>query len=126
MEIVTNAEQLGTSQGNAQTQAKARAKAKDFKDDATIAEKWAIRPTNAPRTKEMQKEPGAKEDTREPGSKEDSKQKAKESGKLMEIKHKEPRNEANVVDQDGYPVVKRSRVLGNFTPEIFAVDKLKK
>ncbi len=39
------------------------------------------RPVTAPRTKEMQKEPGVKQDTQEPGSKEDSKEQTKESGK---------------------------------------------
>ncbi len=32
--------------------------------------------------------------------------------------------EAHVVDQEGHQVTIRSRVLGNFTPEIFAVDQL--
>jgi hypothetical protein len=31
--------------------------------------------------------------------------------------------EANVVDQDGYHVAKRSRVMGKFMPEIFAVGR---
>ncbi len=36
---------------------------------------------------------------------------------------KQPREETNVVDQDGYQIAKRSRVLGNFMPEIFYVDR---
>ena len=36
----------------------------------------------------------------------------------------QPDKEANVVDQDGYQAVKKSSVLGNLLPEIFAVDKL--
>ncbi len=31
--------------------------------------------------------------------------------------------EANVVDPDGYQVVRRNRVLGNYMPEIFAVGR---
>ncbi len=57
------------------------------KENAAIAEKRAIRPENAPRTKETQKEAGAKEDTKEPGTKEDSEENAKESGNLMKMKH---------------------------------------
>jgi hypothetical protein len=57
-----------------------RTRARDSKDSAT-AEKLDIQPASAPRTKEMQKEPGAREDTEEPGAKEDSKERAKESGK---------------------------------------------
>ena len=52
----------------------------------------------------------------------------------MEVKHRrdfgwnqqaedQSGKEANVVDQDGYQVVKRSRVLGNFVPEISVVDR---
>ncbi len=35
-----------------------------------------------------------------------------------------PGKEVSVVDQDGLQVVERSRMLVNFTPDIFAVDKL--
>ncbi len=36
------------------------------------------------------------------------------------------RKETGIVDQDGYQVVKRSRAMSNFTPEIFAVEKCDK
>ncbi len=62
---------------------KANARAK------TTAEKLKIHPANAPRAKEMRKEPGAREDARELGAKQVSTEKAKESAKLMDMKHKE-------------------------------------
>ncbi len=88
-ESVTTVEQLDTSQEYARAQGKARAKAMDFKDNATTAERWIIRLGDAPRTKEMQKGPGAREDTKEPGAKGDPKGRAKASGKMMEMKPKE-------------------------------------
>ncbi len=60
---------------------KGKGKAEDFRENATSAEKWAIRPVTAPRTNDTGKEPGAREDTVERGAKEDSKEKTKESGK---------------------------------------------
>jgi hypothetical protein len=88
-ESVTAAEQNGAFQENGQTQVKGRARAKDSKESTTSAEKRAIRPANATRTKETQRGPGTKGDTEEPGAKDDSKEKAKESAKSMEVKHKQ-------------------------------------
>ncbi len=60
---------------------KAKARARDSKDNIITSEKSDIQPANAPRTKGTQREPGAREDTNEVGAKEDSKEKAKGSGK---------------------------------------------
>ncbi len=80
-ENATTAEPPGISRESSLSSTKARARATNFKEDITIAEKLHTQPANAPRTREMQKEPGAREDTKEHGAKEDSQEKAKESGK---------------------------------------------
>ena len=71
-ENATTVEPPGISQKSAFALTKARVKAKASKQNASIAEKWAIQPASAPRTKE----PGAREDAKELGAKEDSKEKA--------------------------------------------------
>ncbi len=66
-----------------------RARAWDSKGNATIAEKLDIQSASAPRPNQMQRESGAREHIQEPGAREDSKERARESGKQMEMKHKE-------------------------------------
>ncbi len=61
----------GISRESALNHTRAKARAKDVKGNATIAEQADIQPANAPRASEMEKEPGAREDTEEPGAKED-------------------------------------------------------
>ncbi len=86
---------------------------------------------SAPRTKGMRRGLGAKEDTREHVAKEGSKERAKESGRLTGTMHKDiligtnrkkpgsigsvtKEETGNVIDQEGFDLVKRGRVLGNF------------
>ncbi len=88
-ENATSADQLGISRESALNRTGAKGKAMDSNENATTAEKLDIQPANAPRAKEMRKELGAREDTKEHGAKEDSKGKAKECGKLTEMKHME-------------------------------------
>ncbi len=85
-ESAATAEPPGISQENAHTRARANAKSKDFEENASTAEKSVIRPASAPRTKEMQKEPGARVNTKEPGARDDvdTKGKATDFGRLTE------------------------------------------
>ncbi len=75
----TIAEPPGIPPENAHTPTRAKAKAKDFNENATTAERRAIGPASTQRTKEL----GANEDTGERGAREDAKEKAKASGRLM-------------------------------------------
>ncbi len=59
-------DQPGISRESAPNRTRARARARDSKENAITTEKLDIQPANAPRTKEMQREPGAREDTKEP------------------------------------------------------------
>ncbi len=52
-ESATTAEPPGISQESAHGRSMAKAKAKDFKEKASRAERWATRPANAPITNEM-------------------------------------------------------------------------
>ncbi len=52
-ENVTIAEPPGMCQENARSRTRARAKAMVSNENASIAEKWAIQPASAPRTKEL-------------------------------------------------------------------------
>ncbi len=83
------ADQAGISRESALDHTRAKAKTKACKENATTAEKLDIEPASAPRAEEMKQEFGAQEDTKKPGTKEDSRERAKESGKLMEMKHKD-------------------------------------
>ena len=73
----TSADQAGISRESAANRTRAKAHAKDSKENATTAEKLDIQPASAPRAKEMKKEPGPMDATKDPGAKEDSKEKTK-------------------------------------------------
>ena len=60
---------------------KAKANARDSKENVITAEKSDIQPANAPRKNQMRRELGSREVTKELGAKEESNEKAKESGK---------------------------------------------
>ncbi len=109
------ADQCCISRESSLNPSKAKARARDSKDNNITAEKSDIQPANAP---------GTQEDAKKPGAKHDSKKKVKESGKLTEAKCKEIMvGTSKQRTNRGRRRIQWIKLCTKFTPDIFAVDR---
>jgi hypothetical protein len=131
-ESATTATPLGTSPENARTRTRARARAEDFKENVSNCGEMCHPARECPENKGAWVKGGYR-GTRSKGGY------VGEGKGIWQVdaddaqgyfdwsqpeEEKPTSNEANVGDQDGHQAVKRNRVLGNYTPDIFTLDRL--